>query len=363
MSHSRERKEKICLNCNAELHGRYCHLCGQENVEPKESAWAVIKHFFYDITHFDSKFFNTVKYLIGRPGLLPKEYMIGRRASYLNPIKMYVFTSAVFFIIFFSLFTADRLGLKKADFGKAVNSLNISLAAAKKIALDSARTREDSIDVERTFERVGVPAASKVKFNNPKNKNITVSLMNSPYKTRREYDSVQKILPLSKKDGWFKRKVHYRSIELNNRVKEDLGALLQDGIDQFIHLFPYLLFVSLPLYALFLKLLYIRRKQFYYVNHGIFLIHLYIFTFLWLLVFIGLFELNKTINSGGIGWIAFLQAALVVYGIYYAFRAMHKFYGQGVGKTFVKFILLNILAFMSLLMLFILFFILTVFKV
>ena len=52
-------------------------------------------------------------------------------------------------------------------------------------------------------------------------------------------------------------------------------------LDKFLHMLPYILFVSLPLYALFLKLLYIRkRKQFYYVDHGLFLIHLYIFTFL-----------------------------------------------------------------------------------
>jgi hypothetical protein len=30
--------------------------------------------------------------------------MIGRRKKYLHPVRMYVFTSAVFFLVFFSMF-------------------------------------------------------------------------------------------------------------------------------------------------------------------------------------------------------------------------------------------------------------------
>ena len=99
MSHSAERSEKDCLNCGTIVHGRFCHVCGQENLHPKESFWYILTHVFNDITHFDGKFFSTLKFLIFKPGLLSKEYMTGRRASYLNPIRMYVFTSAFFFLM------------------------------------------------------------------------------------------------------------------------------------------------------------------------------------------------------------------------------------------------------------------------
>ena len=46
LSHSKERKEKNCLNCNTEVQGRYCHVCGQENIEPKETVWGLVTHFF-----------------------------------------------------------------------------------------------------------------------------------------------------------------------------------------------------------------------------------------------------------------------------------------------------------------------------
>ena len=103
MSHLKERKEKNCLNCQTTVIGRYCHQCGQENLEPKETVWHLVQHFFNDITHFDGKFFATVKLLLRKPGFLSAEYIAGRRMSYLNPIRMYVFTSAFFFIILFSL--------------------------------------------------------------------------------------------------------------------------------------------------------------------------------------------------------------------------------------------------------------------
>jgi hypothetical protein len=107
VSHLDERKQKNCLNCNAQVQGKYCHICGQENIEPEENVWHLVTHFFNDITHFDGKFFSTLKLLILKPGFLPAEYKMGRRASYLNPIRMYLFTSFVFFLVFFSLYKIE----------------------------------------------------------------------------------------------------------------------------------------------------------------------------------------------------------------------------------------------------------------
>src|ERR1700677_3903986 len=109
MSHLKERKEKNCLNCQATLYGRYCHVCGQENMEPKETVWHLVQNLFNDITHFDGKFFATVKYLLRKPGVLSSEYRAGRRASYLHPIRMYVFTSAFFFIILYSISKPEEI--------------------------------------------------------------------------------------------------------------------------------------------------------------------------------------------------------------------------------------------------------------
>ena len=135
--------------------------------------------------------------------------------------------------------------------------------------------------------------------------------------------------------------------------------MAKDLMEKFMHTFPYLLFVSLPLYAFYLKLLYWRRKQFLYVTHGIFLIYLYIFTFIDLLAYFGLNEIHQSMHWSWMGWI---EAVVLLYGLYYAFRAMHKFYGQGIGKTLLKFTLLNVISLVSIICLFLAFFLFAVFK-
>jgi Protein of unknown function (DUF3667) len=360
LSHSRERKEKICLNCNADLHGRFCHVCGQENLEPKESVWGLISHFFYDITHFDGKFFSTLKHLVAKPGFLSKEYLRGRRASYLNPIKMYVFTSAIFFIIFYSMFSVDNLDINLKNKEKFADSALIKLANAKEVALRSATNKEDSASILDGFSFVDKIPVVDVDSAGSSKRKATFSFSRSSYKNLKEYDSIQNSRPLDERDGWLKRKVELRRLEITNKYRDNDMQFLKDVLNSFIHSFPSLLFVSLPLYAFFLKLLYIRRRQFYYVHHGIFLIHLYIFTFIVLLVLFALIKLNDVSDSG---WIYVVQVGLILYGIYYTLKAMRNFYGQGWFKTFVKFLLLNFLAFISLIVLFSLFFVLTVFRV
>lgn len=407
MSHSKERHEKICLNCEAELSGRYCHVCGQENIEPKESVWGLVSHFFYDITHFDGKFFSTTKYLITRPGFLPAEYIRGRRARYLHPIRMYVFSSALFFLIFFML-------VKPKEFikGEGWTTTNQKirddvnyLGYAQDIVLRTAQTKEDSLDIINSFSQ----AKDNVKTSYQKKENAKDSARNArryakdstrkartkvnlidsgdttsigkeedddddddsninigffdkktKFKTVEAYDSAQKALPASERDGWWERKVQRRNIELLDRYRGKDKEFLQDLIDKFIHMLPYLLFFSLPLYALFMKLLYIRHKRFYYVDHGIFFIYLYIFTFIFFLVYFSVMELRIYTHQNWIGWI---EGLLFLAGAYYTYKAMRKFYGQGRAMTLLKFVLLNMMAFFTLLFLFIFFFTLTVFRV
>ncbi len=103
MSHQPERKEKNCLNCGTEVMGRFCHVCGQENIVTHQGFWSLTKHFVYDVLHFDGKFFHTLAYIFTRPGFVARQYAEGKRMSYLDPIRMYLFTSAIFFLVFFSV--------------------------------------------------------------------------------------------------------------------------------------------------------------------------------------------------------------------------------------------------------------------
>src|ERR1700739_2754377 len=95
------RSESDCLNCGTILKGHFCHNCGQENLELKENFVAMMEHAVSDYFHFDHLFFHTLKPLLFKPGYLTVEYMAGRRAQYLHPVKMYIFISIVYFLLLF----------------------------------------------------------------------------------------------------------------------------------------------------------------------------------------------------------------------------------------------------------------------
>ena len=392
MSHLKERTEKICLNCNANLHGRYCHVCGQENLEPKESVWHLTMHFFNDITHFDGKFFSTVKLLITKPGFLSKEYMLGKRASYLNPIRMYVFTSAIFFLIFFSLKTEDKVvNFTETDSSKALKKEGVSDWEKQKNILEKKLTANSDKDVAEEIKdsindiNENIIAAKKiygdtttkkftddelalvlVRANLNKNGNIpknVITQMDSSFKKRAakgdtaedvwdgykslsDYDSVQQKLPESKKDGWFMKLVHRKIIAANEERIKDKKNYFEHFKENFVHSFPKILFISLPFFALILKFVYIRRKQFYYTNHGIFAIHLYCAIFILLL---GLLIFNKLTDSVPWQWFkvvnVIIGTAVWLYIFIYTYKAMRVFYMQKRFKTFLKYCIVGFLAF------------------
>src|SRR5690606_29216275 len=101
MSHHKLRKEKNCLNCGATVEERFCPKCGQENAINRPSFHYLFTHFFEDLFHYDSGFWKTVKNLLFRPGIIIKEYLSGKRKSFVPPVKLYIFISfAAFFIPF-----------------------------------------------------------------------------------------------------------------------------------------------------------------------------------------------------------------------------------------------------------------------
>lgn len=344
MSHSVERKEKICLNCNANIYGKYCHICGQENIEPKETAWGLFTHFVYDVTHFDGKFFSTLKYLLFKPGFLSYEYSRGRRASYLNPVRMYVFTSAIFFLLFFAFnssteettnenFKAETLQKREVlqkQFANTKDTLQIKQIDNGIKALDEVLRiynitgmKMDTTDIKEAGNNAGVTAGI---FGDSLPESIS------------KYDALQKNLPPSKKDGWFTREVKHKMIALNIKYKGRQKEFLENFKEKFFHSIPQMMFVSLPFVALILSLLYVRRKQFFYVSHLIFIIHVYIAVYILILINSLFGWLQKTSHWGIFN---LLSTATVLFIFFYIYKCMRNFYQQRRAKTILKFLLFN----------------------
>ncbi|MEO7394061.1 MAG: DUF3667 domain-containing protein, partial [Chitinophagaceae bacterium] len=337
MSHILERKEKDCLNCGTIVQGLYCQNCGQQNVIPKETFWHMVTHFFYDITHFDGSFFSTVHHLILKPGFLSQQYMIGRRACYVHPIRMYVFSSAIFFLLFFSLFKPDTVitrtvdtpleGKERIDYIKGLN---------KKLANDTGNSKIKAalLIAKDTSKKLTVG-----DLLNEQSPNNNFNVTGKKYKNFEEYDSLEKTLLTSNRDGWVMRRLVKKEIEIAKKYQKNPEEAIKKFSESVLHLLPYMLFVSLPLFALLLKLVYFRSKQFYYADHGVFTIHLYVFTFLLLMAVFGLSKLEEITKWG---FINLLTGILFIILFFYLYKAMRKFYGQKRGKTFLKFLLISI---------------------
>jgi hypothetical protein len=374
VSNHQERKEKNCLNCNAEVAGKFCQVCGQENLEPKESFWYLATHFIHDLTHFDGKFFSTLKYLLFKPAFLSKEYLIGRRTSYLHPIRMYVFTSAVFFLIFFNFYQKEEI-LKVNEDKRPVASVIQQLKEKKEI-YDSAISSLDTTELEMSLEKAKLKAdklnkqITILQKDSTKMDSILFSSNNFTILGKRDdenpiassdhqYDSIQNALPIAKRDGFLWRRINHQRIHLNEKFKNDGKAIIKGIAERFLHMFPQLLFVSLPFFALILQLLYVRRKQLYYVNHVVFTIHLYCGTFILILASLLLGSILEALhlNMATYGVIAYLII------LFYWYKSFRNFYSQTRGKTILKFVVLFIMTMIMMLLLFIFFFVFSAFLI
>jgi len=320
VSHLKEREEKVCLNCNAAIYGRFCHVCGQENLEPHESFWHLVTHFLFDLIHFDGKFFSTLKYLLFKPGYLPAEHLRGRRADYLHPIRLYIFTSAFFFLIMFS-FYGEHKNTKKTYKEKVESIHHLLQSENKKLALS-----KDSNDII-------VIRQSILKYQNK----LEILKIDSNY-SNVDIENEIVFQGNNENDGGIIGKFKKAIVTLgkNDEEKEKL-------MESFSHAIPKALFIILPFYALILLLIYIRNKKFNYVNHLLFSIYLFCFTLILVLFATCLNSLLKTIKIDFTGAIVLITLACAML---YTYKGLRKFYEQGRLKTILKFFILSLSCFL-----------------
>ena len=63
-----------------------------------------------DVLDLDSRFMRTIKPLLFKPGRLTRDYMEGRRFRYAPPMRLYIFSSIVFFLLA-ALLSSDAISI------------------------------------------------------------------------------------------------------------------------------------------------------------------------------------------------------------------------------------------------------------
>jgi hypothetical protein len=320
------RNDKTCLNCNYVVADRFCPNCGQENTDTRKTFFHLFVHFFEDLTHYENAFWKTIKNLIFRPASLSKEYLSGKRMSYLAPVRLYIFVS---FVTFFLLSVIPD----NEDTPDVSLSKKSGLVTQKINEKDTIfKEQEKIIELEKKGLITKKESDSLQKFIlNAKEKDIEshdqFTLLGKYYKSVHELDSIQKYGSPSEKlnpvSYWINRKMQL--------VQDKYSAeeIKEKFIESFVHNLPKSLFLYMPLFA-FLLWVFQNKKRWYYFDHGIFTLHYFSFLLLgiliirvesYLLAFLSDYVIFRVIDY-------LFTTVAILYMLYYFFPAHHRFYGD-----------------------------------
>ena len=97
-----------CLNCGTPLVGPFCAECGQRDVPPYPSVRELAVDAFWELSGWDGRFASTVRAPVARPGKLTREFLEGRRARYISPLRLYLMCSLVYCVLAAAVPNASR---------------------------------------------------------------------------------------------------------------------------------------------------------------------------------------------------------------------------------------------------------------
>jgi len=160
---AKEDKRGQCVSCGMPLHGRYCHYCGERQLDSKDhSLKSALAEFAVSFTELDGKFWTTFKYLVTRPGQLTRDYLSGRRVNVLTPFKVLI-SAKIFYFLVITVFAQSILSTPLKTHITAYNFLHQPLA--KKMVEERLKNRNISFEeMEKEFDDTAEGQAKTLTF-------------------------------------------------------------------------------------------------------------------------------------------------------------------------------------------------------
>jgi hypothetical protein len=276
-----------CPNCEAAVSGHFCHECGQETVLHPPSTREFLHEFIGHYVALEGKLWKSLGLLLFRPGRLTLEYIKGRRVRYVQPLRLYLTFSLIFFAVMKYNGHDD-----KATEAKAGPEHAVTASAGKKTGLvEEDRPGEFHIGAREVRKWMG------------------------QYSPRLDSALGAKV-------------EHFGSLSPEERDKVLVAA--------FFGYVPYAVFFMMPLFALYLKALYLGSGR-RYGEHLLFALHTNGFAFLAMTLLI--------LMPHGFGWARWL---LGLWLAVYLPAAMRRVYGGWRTLTALRWIVLMLLHLVSL---------------
>jgi hypothetical protein len=291
-----------CPNCGtvATARARFCAGCGQRQGESLLTVRALLADLLEDVLALDGRLPRTLGGLLFRPGHLTREYAAGRITRYVRPFKLYLASSVIFFLALSISFRFDipdevMTSLSKPTSNEAAAREEVSAEGA-----EIAESKDESVNVAEA------PPGAVVDTVTADTGGLAAVAVSEPSARKR-------------------RSLFIRVLEsFHSKASEDPEGAIRRLIDRMLDDAPTAVFVLLPFFALFLKLLYVRRRRLY-VEHLVFVLHLHAFGFL----------LAAPLLLVPDSWPTGILWPLIPV---YLLRAMKQVYGQSWARTTFKFI-------------------------
>ncbi len=356
-----------CLNCGhpLDMSDRYCPNCSQANSTKKLSIKDFFDEFMSSLFNYDSRLFKTLSALLLRPGTITRDYINGKRMTYTNPFRFLLSLAFIYFLMFTFIYrfseldrTASRfdgnidgtpffLDMDSGNLG--VDSTKLEQQKSRAISkLDSisgndpeVREQLKQLDTLRGLASLINENGDKkdsVMFSDPKryfedlkNKSNLNSFSNKVdffikgIKRDTLFSFDQAIAKYGIEDTW-PNKMAFNTSNSALRIEKEPGRFVNSTISKL----PFVVFFFMPVFTVFVWLVYIRKK-YTYTDHLIFSFHNQSLLFILLILSL---MLDTIFNIGSAG------IFIIIFGIY-LYKAMRKFYGQGRFKTIVKYLFLN----------------------
>ncbi len=332
-----------CLNCKHQLPAAatYCPNCSQKTTTGLISLKEFISNFFDNVFNLDSRIAQTIRWLC-IPAKLTKEYFKGKHKSYSHPIRIYLLMSIVFFAALkFIGDLGDGSDIVKMDFGgNETTTLEemIDNEAYRITFIEELDSLSEDIEL---FQDEIAKAALDTLIKKMGNGFIDRDSFNLQlFGTNRQFD-YRDILTLDRNELVEKYEIEGFWNQLF--VKQSIHFVHdQSGyVRELLHNIPLMLLAMMPFLALFMKLLYIRRKRFY-IEHLVLNFHHHAFAFLLLTIVL--------LVPKGVTQVLILPAIIIIF--IFLFLTMKRYYGQRYGKTFLKFVLFTFFYFISFILVF-----------
>lgn len=265
-----------CLNCGTLLQGPFCHYCGQPDKRLIRFFPVLVREFFEDFLELDSRFTRTMKPLLFKPGRLTRDYLDGRRFRYTPPMRLFIFSSMLFFILAATL-ASDAIEVGNVSFNGDPEMAVDTLSQLENVEGLSEEQREE-VREAIAQQKAAAEAWQENRASPEPDRPATPEQNDFTFKFNdEEWDKETNPLIIPGMPDSFNRWIN-DEIEKSPQKAEEIEENPNLIVDKIFELLPATMFIMLPIVALLFKFWYLFARK-YYVEHLIHALHNHTFLF------------------------------------------------------------------------------------